>query len=104
MLIEKKCNVRTYVISAFDLAKKDAFSESDPYFVLKLGNQIFNDRDNYQEDEPAPDLYKVVDFEAKFPGCPQLEIKMYDWDLIFGDELIGTGLIDLEDRFFSPEW
>lgn len=38
LLIEKKCNVRTYVISAFDLAKKDMFSDSDPYFVLKLGN------------------------------------------------------------------
>lgn len=29
---------------------------------------------------------------------------MYDWDLIFGDELIGSNFIDLEDRFFSPEW
>lgn len=37
MLIEKKCSIRTYVISAFDLARKDTFSESDPYFVLKLG-------------------------------------------------------------------
>jgi len=37
MLVEKKCNIRAYVISAFDLARKDAFSESDPYFVLKLG-------------------------------------------------------------------
>ena len=27
-----------------------------------------------------------------------------DYDDIFGDDLIGKTSIDLEDRFFSPEW
>lgn len=31
-------------------------------------------------------------------------IKIRDYDDIFGDEDIGTTVIDLEDRFFSPEW
>jgi hypothetical protein len=27
-----------------------------------------------------------------------------DYDDIFGDDSIGITVVDLEDRFFSPEW
>jgi hypothetical protein len=37
---------------------------------MKLGKHEFNDRDNYIEDERNPPLFKKVDFEAVFPGCP----------------------------------
>jgi len=33
-----------------------------------------------------------------------LEIKAFDHDMLFGDELIGTTTMDLEDRYFLPEW
>jgi hypothetical protein len=33
-----------------------------------------------------------------------LDVKIYDYDEIFGDDLIGTTYVDLEDRFFSMEW
>ena len=29
---------------------------------------------------------------------------MWDHDLLFGDDLIGTTEIDLEDRYFSPDY
>ena len=64
----------------------------------------FNDRENYVEDEPNPDFYKCAEFAAKFPGCPMLEVAVYDWDMVFGDDLIGSDFIDLEDRYFSPDW
>jgi len=72
--------------------------------VLKLGDKVFNDRENYIEDEPNPSICKKVDFEAVFPGCPQLKVAFWDYDLLFGDDLIGETVIDLEDRYFSADW
>ena len=42
--------------------------------------------------------------KANFPGCPLLVIKAMDYDDLFGDDLIGSTTIDLEDRYFTPEW
>jgi len=33
-----------------------------------------------------------------------LTIKVFDYDELFGDDLIGETKIDLEDRYFSSEW
>jgi hypothetical protein len=33
-----------------------------------------------------------------------LKIAVYDFDDLFGDDIIGETDIDLEDRFFSPDW
>lgn len=104
LLGQNKCIVRLYVISAYDLSSRDNGSDSDPYLKIALGNKVYDDRDNYQEDEPNPDFYKVFDFEAVFPGSPLLNIQIFDYDALFGDDLIGETKIDLEDRFFSPEW
>lgn len=92
------------MISAYDLASRDNNSPSDPYLYLTLGNKIYNERDNYVLDEPNPDFYKCYDFDAIFPGAPLLNIQCYDYDDLFGDDLIGETKIDLEDRFFSIEW
>lgn len=31
-------------------------------------------------------------------------IEVYDYDDVFGDDLIGKTYIDLDDRFFNPDW
>jgi len=33
-----------------------------------------------------------------------VEISAYDYDDFFGDELIGTSLLELDDRYFSQNW
>lgn len=71
---------------------------------VKLGKKKYNERDNYQLDEPNPKFYKMYEFDAEFPGAPPLVIKAYDYDDLFGDDLIGKTTIDLDDRFFCPEW
>lgn len=104
LLKTTKCVVRVYVISAFDLARRDNGSHSDPYLVLKMNDTKFNERENYILDEPNPTFYKHFDFEASFPGCTPLKLQVWDYDSIFGDDLIGETILDVEDRFFSPEW
>lgn len=104
LLIEKRCLLRVYILSCANLASRDNDSPSDPYLVVKLGQHEFNDRKNYIEDCENPKLYKKIEFEAVFPGCPQLKVALWDYDLLFGDDLIGETVIDLEDRYFSAEW
>lgn len=96
--------VRLYMISAYDLSAKDNDSPSDPYLVITLGDKNYNECENYQLDEANPNFHKMYDFEAYFPGCPLLVIKVFDYDELFGDDLIGETKIDLEDRFFSSDW
>ena len=104
LLAPTKTLVRAYIISAYDLASRDNGGFSDPYLLISLGKKKFDDRENYLSDEPNPNFYKMIEFEAEFPGCPMLDITVMDYDLIFGDEAIGTTKVDLEDRFFSTEW
>lgn len=92
------------MIEGFSLASRDIGSFSDPYLILRCGNKTFNERENYILDEPDPKFYKHYDFEALFPGCPMLFIDAFDYDDLFGDDLIGTTQVDLEDRYFLPEW
>jgi Ca2+-dependent lipid-binding protein len=105
MLMKKtKCLVRFYAISADHLSSRDIGSESDPYLYLTCNDKIYNERNNYQLDNPNPKFYKHYDFEGTFPGCSPLKIDIFDYDDIFGDDLIGSTSIDLEDRYFSLEW
>lgn len=51
ILVEKECVVRIYVLNLGDLAKKDTFSESDPFLKIYCGGQVVNESDNAQEDK-----------------------------------------------------
>ena len=55
-------------------------------------------------DEPNPKFNKAFEFDVEFPGASPLVLKAYDYDPLFGDDLIGKTSIDLDDRFFSPDW
>lgn len=104
LLNDTKNIVRVYAISGYDFASRDIGGFSDPYLLLKVGSREISDRKEYQLDEPNPNFYKHYDFEQIFPGCPMVEVRAMDHDMLFGDELIGTTFVDLEDRYFLPEW
>ena len=95
---------RIYCIEGFNFAKKDLFSESDPYLIIKSGKEVFNERANYQLDTSEPKFFKSYDFLYTFPGADVLIIESYDYDDFFGDDFIGATKIDLDDRFYNKEW
>jgi Ca2+-dependent lipid-binding protein len=71
--------------------------------VIRCGNKEYNERDNYFLDKADPAFNKFFRFTGEFPGAPML-IECWDFDDIFGDDLIGRTKIDLDDRFFNPDW
>lgn len=104
LLTQSQCIVRIYMISAYDLASRDIGGASDPYVKISCGDEDFSERNNYVLDEPNPDFGKHYDFPVVFPGCPPVRVDIMDYDDLFGDDLIGTTWVDLEDRYFLAEW
>ena len=84
-----QCKVQAYILEGFNMAKKDLFSDSDPFLIVKCGKDEFNEEKNYQEDEPNPKFNKCYEFLIDFPGSYPVEVLVYDYDLFFGNELIG---------------
>lgn len=104
LLIKKKCVVRVYILDAFDIEQKDADSLSDPYVRVKLGDIVFSDKNNHQEDVTDPKIYKVFDIYTTLPGRSILKVQMWDYNKFSSDTKIGTTRIDLENRFFNKDW
>ncbi|RHY35089.1 hypothetical protein DYB32_000418 [Aphanomyces invadans] len=101
--------VRVYILNGEGFQPMDPGfdgkpGKSDPYLVLQLGKTTINDRKNYIDDVVDPDFYKLFEINCDFPGASTLHLKAYDFDLIGGDDLIGSTDIDLEDRFFDKNW
>lgn len=92
------------MLSGFNFAKRDLFSESDPFLILRCGDKVYNEEDNYQIDQRDPDFYKAYEFNVTFPGAPVLYIEAYDYDDFFGNDLIGISTLDLDDRFYNKDW
>jgi len=90
--------VRVYVISATSLAQLDEDSLSDPYLVLKLGDQKLDNEKEYQTDQTNCDFNKMFEFKTVLPGASQLNIQVWDKDFLVKDDLIGETFIDLENR------
>jgi len=51
-----------------------------------------------------PNFYKCYEINTLLPGDSELEIEVWDWDQVSGDDFIGKTTIDLENRLFSEAW
>jgi hypothetical protein len=101
--------IRLYALRGVKLAALDTDifgkpQNSDPYLKVSLGKKTFNDRENAVDDAVDVDFYKMITFETQLPGISQLKIHVYDKDLIGIDDVIGSTVIDLEDRWFDHRW
>ena len=50
--------VRLYVLEVKNIKPKDLLSLSDPYFIIKIGDQIINDEANRQDDVEIMKVYR----------------------------------------------
>jgi hypothetical protein len=77
--------------------------ESDPYLKVRLGSTSFSTRKRYHKKTSSPGFYEYFQFPATFPGDAILNIDVWDHDGLGGD-LIGSTQIDVENRWFSPDF
>lgn len=101
LMVEQQCFVTLYVLDAWDLASRDIGSESDPFIRVTCGTDTISTVDNYFEDENSPRFHNTFDFSAIFPGTSHINLEIVDYDDLFGNDVIGNTIIDLEDRFYS---
>ncbi|MCQ2817643.1 MAG: hypothetical protein MJ252_10295 [archaeon] len=105
MHLRSQINCRVYILKMNLIANLDKGSENDPYIKIYLGDKlIFNESDNYVEDNNHPEWNKCYDIPCEMPGSGALRIECWDYDPFISDDFIGQTVIDLEDRFFCQRW
>lgn len=96
ILVQQEVFVRIYILDLGDLAKKDAFSESDPYLKIYLGDQMVDEVKNRKDDMANVKWCKCYELVTILPGNGNLKVEVWDYDPMFSDELIGSTTIDIE--------
>ena len=102
--------LRVYMLDASNLAAKDMSfdgtpGKSDPYLTVTLGHKHkYNGRKEHFDDCTECDFHKMVEFHCEIPGASQLVVRVWDYDFIGTDDLIGETKIDIEDRWFDMRW
>ncbi|CAH7227352.1 Fer1l5 [Phodopus roborovskii] len=97
----QKCIVRVYLVRAINLQPQDYNGLCDPYVILKLGQTKLGSRDSYYPNTLDPIFGTVYELTCNIPLEKDLEVQLYDFDLITSDDEIGTTVIDLENRLLS---
>ncbi|CAJ0930465.1 unnamed protein product [Ranitomeya imitator] len=84
-----------------NLAPADPNGKSDPYVVVKVGEQMMDSQERYIPKQLNPVFGEVFELTISFPVESELTISVFDHDLIGSDDLIGETKLDLENRFYS---
>ena len=108
----KNYKLRLYCLKASALTPMDLDiwgkpAKSDPYMVVSLGNtEVYNGRSHCVNDVNELFIHNLVEIDVELPGTSQVKISIMDKDEFgkMSDDLIGSTLIDLEDRLFDARW
>ncbi|XP_078093137.1 fer-1-like protein 4 isoform X2 [Mustelus asterias] len=96
-----KVLVRVYVVKATNLAPTDPNGKSDPYIVVKVGEQVQDSKDRYIPKQLNPVFGEVFEMTVAFPMETELTVSIFDHDMVGKDDLIGETKLDLENRYYS---
>ncbi|XP_061619874.1 dysferlin isoform X3 [Phyllopteryx taeniolatus] len=97
----EECLVRVYVVQARGLQPKDANGKCDPYVRITLGKKTINDHENYIPCTLEPVFGKMFELSCSLHQDKDLQVTLYDHNVLTKDEKIGETVIDLENRFLS---
>ena len=105
ILVKRSVIVRVYILELNNLARRDTFSESDPYIKILLGDKVLvNEKKKAFKDCKNCKWYQYYDLRIELPGSSKLRIQVMDYDALFSDDLVGETSIDIEDRYFDNRW
>ena len=93
--------VRLYIIQGINLRSQDIYGKSDVFIAIQYGKEILSDRANYIPNQSNPIFGKRFQVSGILPRNHKIKISLYDQDSWISDDLIGSTVIDLEDRFRS---
>lgn len=100
----RPCVARVYVIKCQNLQPKDRNKKSDPYMRISLGEVEQNNRTTHIKETLEPEFFQMFEFQTRMPGPSRLRLQTWDYNFFTFDDFIGETVIDLEDRWFHPEW
>ena len=105
VLVKRNVIVRVYVLELNNLARRDTFSESDPYIKILLGDKLLvNEKKKAVKNCKNCKWYQYYDLRIELPGSSKLRLQVMDYDNLFSDDLVGETSIDIEDRYFDNRW
>jgi len=92
------------------MAGMSAFSKANSYLEIIVGEgesndaklvKYMSDRQNFVPNSLSPDFFKFYELDAEFPQDWKLTINVKSRNEAGSDSLIGTTIIDLEDRYLG---
>jgi len=112
--VPSRIRVRIYFVKAICIFGKQVegfFGKAfiDPYLAYKLGNVLVSMRNMAQFNTNVPSFYRVEERDVAMPSEARLQVDLFDYqdafgETINGEKLIGSTVIDLEDRWHSAAW
>jgi len=103
--VPSRLRVRLYFVKAIVVMQKPG--GVDPYIRFLLGRSLdVSMRNTAAIGQQKPEFYRVEERDIELPRDSRLQIDMYDLEDGIGavDKLIGSTVIDLEDRWHSIHW
>ncbi|CAJ1448425.1 unnamed protein product [Effrenium voratum] len=113
--LPSRIRVRIYFVKAICIFGKQVegfFGKAfiDPYLAYKLGTNILvSMRNMAQFNTNVPSFYRVEERDIVMPQEGRLQVDLFDYqdafgETINGEKLIGSTVVDLEDRWHSNAW
>lgn len=99
--IETPFILRIYCVRGIKLRPADQSGSCDSYIVIRLNQQVIDDKKNFVPKSADPFYGKCFEMEGVFPKDNTVKVSIYDWDKHTHSDLIGQTQIDIENRFYS---